>query len=107
MLTPVDALTILLPTQAFLMAAVTVGLAVDAPHRGFVSKFRLPTLLIPVSSIIITLGVALGSVVAWGDTYFGGSVRPLDEFLIGAALAAAAFGQPLLTVVIALAMIES
>lgn len=102
----VDALAILLPTEAFLLAAVSVALAVDAPEKGYVSLVHIPKLAIPVSAMFITLAVAVGACTAWGQLYVGSDWLPAADIAIAVSLLAAVIGQALLTFFLALSMIE-
>jgi hypothetical protein len=101
-----DALAILLPAESFLLAAVTVALATNAPDKGFVSFVRLPVLVIPIAALVVTAAVATGAVAAWAELYGHGAFGFNANDVIGASLLIAAVGQPALTAVLALAMVE-
>ena len=105
-LKPSEALSVLLATESFLLAAVALALAIQAPQRGFVSRFRVPKWAIPTVGIVVSVAVAVGALTAWGEMYWGGALRPTSQALVGAALVVAAVGQPLLTVVLCVGMIE-
>lgn len=103
-LSSADALQILLPTEAFLLAAVSVVQGTQA-GKVFVSAIRLPDWIVPVGILLITASVAVGALGAWWPLY-GGDVSFSGDGAVGFGLLAAVVGQPLLTIVLAIGMFE-
>lgn len=101
-LSNVQALSLLLTVESFLLATLNIAITLSAPGRKRVARIR--KIPVPEISAGLIVVVAVGALSAWLGMYSGSNWLPFQEIIIAGALLIAIVAQPIFAILIAYGM---